>query len=122
MAISNAERRYRQTEKGKLSRLKYKRTNKYKQYQRLKYRQSRYRLSIKDFNKLLTQQDSRCKICSKEFDKTDMHDTCIDHDHITNSIRGLLCRKCNVALGMFNDSVINLVNAIKYLEEAKEKG
>ena len=41
----------------------------------------------------------------------------IDHCHISNSIRGVLCRKCNLGLGSFDDSIERLKNAIAYLEK-----
>ena len=43
----------------------------------------------------------------------------IDHCHKTNKIRGLLCHHCNIGLGNFNDNVVNLQLAIKYLEKNK---
>lgn len=41
---------------------------------------------------------------------------CIDHDHETGRIRGLLCWPCNTALGAFNDSKALLLRAIDYIE------
>ena len=37
--------------------------------------------------------------------------------HDTLKVRGLLCRSCNLALGMFKDDVNILNNAIQYLNE-----
>jgi hypothetical protein len=40
---------------------------------------------------------------------------CLDHDHKTGKIRGLLCNNCNRSLGLFKDSVDLLKKAIEYL-------
>lgn len=40
----------------------------------------------------------------------------IDHNHATGEFRGVLCRQCNRALGMFKDSPITLRHALEYLE------
>jgi hypothetical protein len=44
----------------------------------------------------------------------------LDHDHSTEKFRGWICGNCNVGLGRFNDDIINLKNAIKYLEKHKQ--
>lgn len=41
----------------------------------------------------------------------------VDHDHVTGTIRGLLCSKCNTLLGMAKDNIAILENAIKYLKK-----
>lgn len=40
----------------------------------------------------------------------------VDHDHATNSVRGLLCKICNLVLGNVNDSPQTLRNLATYLE------
>lgn len=40
----------------------------------------------------------------------------VDHCHVTGKVRGLLCHKCNVALGMVQDRVSHLQALISYLE------
>lgn len=50
-----------------------------------------------------------CWICSS----TDR--LCIDHCHSTGKVRGLLCSKCNTALGYFDDSSDKMKRAIEYL-------
>ena len=47
-----------------------------------------------DFDKLLNEQKRLCPICGKMLE----NEICVDHDHETKKIRGLLHRKCNVAL------------------------
>jgi len=42
----------------------------------------------------------------------------VDHDHITGEVRGLLCKRCNRALGILEDSIELLQRAIQYLQKA----
>ena len=39
----------------------------------------------------------------------------VDHAHGTTRIRGLLCHSCNIALGLFEDDLILLDAAMRYL-------
>jgi len=56
---------------------------------------------------------NRCAICEKALG--DDLPMCIDHCHTTGEIRGILCSNCNSAIGMLNDDVGLLFNAIEYL-------
>jgi hypothetical protein len=57
-------------------------------------------------------QEECCAICKKEIE---LIDSAIDHNHVTNEFRGVLCKQCNRALGMFRDSEQILENALEYL-------
>jgi len=74
-----------------------------------------YGLSKEQYQEMLRQQKSSCAICSKAFKQN----PCVDHDHETNKVRGLLCRKCNSLLGYAGDNVVVLKNAIAYLKRQK---
>lgn len=76
----------------------------------LKYK---YKITLEDYNKLYEEQEGRCAICRKHYEKL-----LIDHDHNTNQIRGLLCNKCNLGLGHFKDFSGYLLRAIEYLDIA----
>lgn len=87
----------------------------------------RYGITLEQFNFLMEKQNNRCAICSEVFTRTPH----IDHDHSccsnTNNktcgkcFRGLLCVKCNVGLGSFNDDFELMLKGIEYLRKAKEK-
>ena len=44
---------------------------------------------------------------------------CIDHCHDTKKPRGLLCHKCNTALGLLNDDVQIILGLSRYLAQSK---
>ena len=79
-------------------------------------KERRYGITQEDFNKMLVDQNNMCKICSNEFKGT--KDTHIDHCHNSDTVRGLLCSSCNIALGQFNDNTDNMDNAIRYLQNS----
>jgi Recombination endonuclease VII len=76
----------------------------------LKYK---YGITSKIFNELLLKQNNRCGICNTEF--TDKNKPCVDHNHLTDEVRGLLCRTHNAAIGLLDDDVNLLKKAIEYL-------
>ena len=63
------------------------------------------------FNAQWMKQQAQCAICGKVFSDSD----CIDHDHNTNQLRGLLCSSCNVGIGMLCDSPDLCIKASRYL-------
>lgn len=73
----------------------------------------KYNLTIDELNKTIELQAGLCTICTKEMKPG--RDTHIDHDHKTNHIRGILCRECNIILGMIKDDATILIDAATYL-------
>jgi hypothetical protein len=63
---------------------------------------------------LLKKQNHRCAICGSVDGYKRL---CLDHCHETLTVRGLLCQRCNTALGLFNDDERILARAIVYLME-----
>ena len=79
---------------------------------------ARYNISIEDYNELLNIQDSKCAICNRHISEfTSRFD--IDHCHVTGKIKGLLCNNCNAGVGLLNDDVNLIKNAIIYLNKYK---
>lgn len=89
----------------------------YKEYQKKYW----YSITEDEYQEMLKSQNNKCKICSSSFTLTSQHNKVyvphIDHCHITGKVRGLLCSKCNQALGLFKDDINIIFNVIKYLQD-----
>jgi hypothetical protein len=104
---SNKWAREHPEKKKKIAREWYHRNKRQAESSRLK---SEYGITIEDYDKMYLKQEGKCAGC-KTF-----HDVlCVDHNHKTGKIRGLLCRKCNSALGFVEDNVVTLENLIALL-------
>lgn len=92
---------------------KYKGTD--KQKQAAKIGRIRRELGVsKDEYLSLSEQQTHCAVCEKEFTST--FDKQLDHCHTTGRIRKFLCHKCNKGLGLFLDDPKLLLKAANYLE------
>lgn len=74
----------------------------------------KYGIDLTEYNNMLIAQSNKCAICSVSYDEERL---AVDHCHDSGKIRGLLCMKCNTALGSFKDSIDILQNAINYLKK-----
>ena len=96
-----------------------------------KYFKKNYNISFSEYQEMNESQNYKCWICecgvsdrrnkvkpSSEKD-ADVY-FAVDHNHKTKKVRGLLCSKCNTALGQFEDNPELLRRAIKYLENDDE--
>lgn len=75
-------------------------------------------LTDEDYQTMLKRQNGVCTGCGAAPTSTKL---CIDHDHVTGSIRGLLCSNCNLALGSIKDNVATLLNLAAYLRKYQPK-
>ena len=80
-----------------------------------------YKLTVEAYDTMLLDQDYKCALCSKEIFRANSgysleECACVDHCHDSLVVRGLLCRRCNLGLGNFNDNKETLMKAIAYLE------
>lgn len=69
----------------------------------------RYGLTSEQVEAIKKRQGGVCAIC---LSNAKLH---VDHDHVTNQVRGLLCHHCNTMLGLGRDNVSYLSQAILYL-------
>ena len=73
--------------------------------------------TLEQFEFALKIQNNACAICKTSFEEKFPNNPFSDHDHMTNTSRGLLCSSCNTGLGMFKDSPALLEYATKYLRK-----
>jgi hypothetical protein len=78
-------------------------------FYKLKYK---YGITESEYEIIRKNQNNKCGICKIELDEIKC---CVDHDHKTGMVRGLLCDRCNTGIGRFEDDVYLLIKATKYL-------
>lgn len=86
------------------------------------YLKAKYNTSWEEFSNLFTTQNGTCCICMKKisiFAETSDYSSvaCVDHNHTTGEIRGLLCNHCNTAIGLLKENPELFKRAISYLLE-----
>lgn len=109
---------YRSNQRKRL-RKKYSESETFRNQIRQQSFQRRYGISLEEYNSLLSEQGSKCKIC-KAHETQLKRKLAVDHSHTTGRVRGLLCSECNLMLGKFNDDVVLLKTASKYLRSDKD--
>lgn len=77
-----------------------------------------YGLAPEQLRSLESAHGDRCAICRNEGNGRAL---CVDHDHSTGEVRGLLCAGCNAAIGMMKDSPLRLRAAAAYLDRRQPK-
>lgn len=76
--------------------------------------------TIKEYQSMLEEQKGVCAICGQPettqvYGKT--RALAIDHCRVTDAVRGLLCQKCNQALGLMGENPNRVKALLKYIEE-----
>lgn len=77
----------------------------------------KYGLTLDDYDSLLISQGGTCATCPTRPEENPRGRLFVDHDHTTGVVRGLLCSRCNLALGYVKDDVNILRSLINYLQE-----
>ena len=78
--------------------------------------------ALNNFNELVAKQNNLCAICNVpesgiEAKTRKIRDLSVDHDHSTNAVRGLLCSRCNRAIGYLKDDSSLCFRAGEYLKK-----
>lgn len=82
----------------------------------------RYGITREQYQEKLEQQDGHCAICPAT--PEEVGTLCVDHDHSCcpgpktcgKCLRGLLCPRCNTAIGLLDDNADRMQNAAVYVE------
>ena len=77
----------------------------------------KYNITLEKYEEMLENQNHVCKICGSPEMNNKNKVLCVDHNHKTEEIRGLLCGLCNAGIGHFKDDINLFINAIKYLKK-----
>lgn len=80
---------------------------------RHRYKQVRLE-NLPSYDQLISNIPEVCEICRKA---PQVRRLALDHCHLTNTLRGWICYKCNLGLGYFDDNTDVLQEAINYLRK-----
>lgn len=75
-----------------------------------------YGISPDDFRRMLAEQGHACALCGGQPKRARL---AVDHCHETGVVRGLLCERCNMALGLLDDDADRMRRAAEYIDRAR---
>lgn len=83
-------------------------------YGRARHLRYYFGIEAQDYDLMLAKQGNCCAICGKQ-QSGEGRPMCVDHDHRTGVIRGLLCQKCNIGMGFLEKRPDFLSKVVAYL-------
>ena len=109
-------RYYKDVDKSRIKAREYNKNNKH--ITRAINLKKKFNITLEEYDELFYRQHGVCAICGRpetsKYKGTIRH-LAIDHNHVTNEIRGLLCQKCNQALGLLNDNPVIIKSMLEYI-------
>jgi len=83
----------------------------------------KYGITLEDKQKMLKSQGGRCANpgCRTSEPGGRFNDWHVDHNHLTNQVRGILCASCNLTLGNAKEDRSRLIGLAEYLQQYEEK-
>ena len=122
MALSRKEqsRKYYLKNREKLkakSKITYRKNkDKHVTYRRKSAYKIRYGITLEQYNQMFEKQKGKCAICNRH--QKDLTTTlCVDHNHKTKQVRGLLCVTCNTDVSVVEN---RLKEMLKYLNKYRK--
>jgi hypothetical protein len=77
---------------------------------------SKYGITVADKQKMWEDQKGICAVCGIPLTAVFDRDCCVDHDHKTKKVRGLIHWYCNILVGVAEAKPLLLEQVYKYLE------
>jgi hypothetical protein len=93
----------------------------------LKWRlKNKFGLTVEQFFAMLEEQGNACATCRRFIEpvasgRSRFTSACVDHDHTTGKIRGLLCNPCNLAIGYLEEDAERLDALAAYLRKHRNE-
>lgn len=75
-------------------------------------------MTPEQWDRMAARQKGQCRICKTDPDRG----LVVDHCHVSGKVRGLLCHKCNKALGLLGDRFETVAAAAAYLRHFLDGG
>ena len=81
-------------------------------YRDVRRLEKQYGMEPGAYNKLWSFQNGLCAICDDVLVRPHL-----DHNHTTGKVRGILCQRCNLGIGLLKESITVLRQAEQYLTQ-----
>lgn len=129
MCIRDKDKLWRDENKDVVKAINLKKKDKRKEYydsevginsSRRAHLKRNFNITLEYYNELSEKQNHVCAICKQKEIYYRNKVLCVDHNHETGEIRGLLCNTCNRALGLLKDNSEFLQSAIEYLNKNRK--
>lgn len=76
-----------------------------------------YGITLRQKKEMILNQNNKCLSCGTDLRKLKSKNICIDHDHKSKQIRGILCHHCNVVLGLMKEDYDKILKLAKYCKK-----
>lgn len=79
--------------------------------------EKKYGITYEQATQMLKDQNYTCPICLNPLGDQIGRDAQVEHDHKTMRVRGIVCLRCNLALGWIQDDISRLERIALYLRK-----
>lgn len=88
-----------------------------REYSRAQRYKKAYGITVEEYEQKLREQGGHCALCPRTPEQDRFGNLCVDHDHDTGALRGILCHVCNSGLGKLGDNEAGLLRALAYVRQ-----